>query len=144
MYITNAEPGDVPLLVENMGSTLGKLYEPEMLLNLINLWPGGCLVIRFANKINGFIIGVRDRPNNARVLYLGVDRNIRNQGFGTRLMAKFVTQCMIEGIYTVHLEVTTDNIPAQRFYRKLGFNIEKRLAGFYEDGRDGYSLIRYL
>lgn len=144
MYITNAEPGDVPLLIENMGRNLGRLYEPQMLVNLINLWPRGCLVVRFANNLNGFIIGVKDRPNNAKVLYLGVEEKIRNQGFGTRLMQKFIKQCMMEGIQMVRLEVTTDNIPAQRFYRKLGFNIEKRLTGFYEDGKDGYTLVRYL
>ena len=144
MYITNAEPGDVPSLIENMGQTLGKLYDPGMLLNLINLRPQGCLVVRFANNINGFIIGVKDKPNNAKVLYLGVDNKIRNQGFGTRLMQKFITQCIIEGIPMVRLEVTTDNIPAQRFYRKMGFNIEKRLTAFYEDGKDGFTLVRYF
>ena len=144
MYVTNATPSDVPLLIDKMGRTLGRLYEPGMLINLINLWPRGCLVMRFANNINGFIIGVKDKPNNAKVLYLGVEKKYRNQGFGTRLMQKFIKQCMIEGIYTARLEVTTDNFPAQRFYRKLGFNIERRLPGFYEDGGDGYSLVRYL
>ncbi len=144
MYITNAEPGDVPLLIENMGRTLGRLYEPSMLLSLINLWPQGCLVVRFANNINGFLIGVKDRPNNAKVLYLGVEKKIRNQGFGTRLMQRFISQCMIEGIHMVRLEVTTDNNPAQRFYGRLGFIIEKKLSGFYEDGKDGFTLVRFL
>ena len=144
MYITDAEPGDVPLLVRKMAIILGRDYDPNMLLHLVSAWPKGCLVARLGGDLMGFLISVKDRPKNARVIYLGVEKRIRGQGFGTRMMKKLIKQCILEGLRFIHLEVEVDNIPAHKFYERLGFQIEGSITGFYEDGGDAYSLVRYI
>ena len=144
MYITNAEPGDVPLLVRKMAVILGRDYDPNTLLHLVSIWPDGCLVVRLGGDLTGFLISVKDRPKNARVVYLGVEKRIRGQGFGTRMMKRLIKQCILEGIRFIRLEVVVDNIPAHNFYERLGFQKEGTLKGFYEDGGDAHSLVRYI
>lgn len=144
MFITGADPGDVPILVEKMGHILGKLYEPGMILVLVAHWPRGCLVIRHGNDIAGFLIGVREENGSARVLSLGIEDRFRRKGLGKRLMKRFRSQCVMENIRVIRLEMAVNNTAARKFYENMGFFIERRVSLFYEDGKDAYSLMRYV
>ena len=144
MYISNAEPGDVPVLLEKIAKIHRQLYEPNMLLHMIAAWPEGCLVMRYGSDITGFLIGVKDRLKSVRIISIGMEESYRGQGHGKRMMKKFFTQCIIEQIRLIHLEVAVDNLRANRFYSDLGFTNERRLACFYEDGKDAYSLVKYI
>ncbi len=144
MYISNADPGDVPVLLEKIANIHGRIYEPDMLLHMVAAWPEGCLVMRYGDDISGFLIGIKDRPKSARIISIGLEESHQGHGHGKRLMKRFFTQCIIEQIRLIRLEVAVDNVRANRFYSDLGFTNERRLSCFYEDGKDAYSLMKYI
>ncbi|MGE5558737.1 MAG: GNAT family N-acetyltransferase [Bacillota bacterium] len=42
----------------------------------------------------------------------------------------------------ISLEVRASNARAQAVYKKLGFTISENLPGYYDDGEDGYRMVR--
>ena len=69
------------------------------------------------------------------VLFLAVDPAHRGRGFGERLITDVVAE------YTsVSCHARTTNERALGFYEHLGFEVERRIDGYYEDGGDAYYL----
>ncbi len=50
--------------------------------------------------------------------------SFRGQGIGQRLMNELATRCRAEGIRAIICETQNTNVPAIRFYRKVGFTLE--------------------
>ena len=42
------------------------------------------------------------------------------------------------------LEVRVGNVPAQRLYRSLGYNVVQRIANYYSNGEDCFLMIKSL
>jgi ribosomal protein S18 acetylase RimI-like enzyme len=57
-------------------------------------------------------------------LGMGVHRNYRHQGLGTKLIKATLEHAMHKGIYRVTLEARSDNINAIRLYERIGFRHE--------------------
>ncbi len=144
MYIATATSGDVPRLIEKMNNVLGKLYEPTLVLTLVTHWPKGCLVLRYGNEISGFLLGTKEDSDAVRILSIGVSEEFRGKGFGKKLLRRFISQCMMENVRVIRLEMATGNMAARHFYEKMGFTIGRRLSAFYEDGKDAFTMMRYV
>ena len=86
---------------------------------------------RSTDKLVGFATVRQD----GYILFLAVDRSYRGQGFGKRLVAS-----VAEDHSTVTCHARTTNSGALEFYRELGFEIQRRIEGYYEDGGDAYYL----
>lgn len=56
----------------------------------------------------------------------------RGQGIGTRLMEEALAVARQLGSERITLEVRVSNLPARRFYEKLGFRIKGRIKGYYK------------
>ena len=69
------------------------------------------------------------------VLFLAVDPDYRGQGFGERLITDVATEHR-----SVSCHARTTNERALGFYEHLGFEVERRIDGYYEDGGDAYYL----
>lgn len=69
------------------------------------------------------------------VLFLAVAPEARDRGYGERLIAEVAEN---HRSVTCHARSTNEN--AIGFYRHLGFEIERRIDGYYEDGGDAYYL----
>lgn len=52
---------------------------------------------------------------------IGIDPHHRNRGLGTMLLARAAKGFYEAGLKGMHLEVTTDNTAAIRFYERIGF-----------------------
>jgi ribosomal-protein-alanine N-acetyltransferase len=61
----------------------------------------------------------------------------RGCGLGLYLMLALLDVAQAAGARLSTLEVRTGNIPAQRLYEKLGFEIAGRRRHYYRDGEDG-------
>lgn len=69
------------------------------------------------------------------ILFLAVAPEYRGEGFGKRLVAD------VAGEHdTVTCHARTTNEDALAFYEHLGFEIERRIDNYYEDGGDAYYL----
>jgi ribosomal protein S18 acetylase RimI-like enzyme len=69
------------------------------------------------------------------MLFLAVDPDHRGQGFGEQLITDVATEHR-----SVSCHARTTNERALGFYEHLGFEVERRIDGYYEDGGDAYYL----
>ena len=95
---------------------------------------------------DGIVVGWCDIVPNSRQgfshcgqLGMGVSRELRRQGIGTRLIAQTMARAREIGIERVELEVYASNQAAIALYEKLGFTVEgvkkraRKLDGIYDD-----------
>ena len=72
-------------------------------------------------------------------LGMGVLKEYRRQGIGTRLLEKAITEAKECGLERIELDVYASNTPAINLYEKWGFNHEgvlrkaRKLDGVYDD-----------
>lgn len=69
------------------------------------------------------------------VLFLAVAPEFRGRGYGERLVAD-----VAENHRTVTCHARTTNENALEFYRHLGFDVDRHIRNYYEDGGDAYYL----
>ena len=81
------------------------------------------------------VIGFATVRRDGYILFLAVSEDHRGQGFGKRLVAR-----VAEDYGTVTCHARTTNEDALGFYRALGFEVKRRIDGYYEDGGDAYYL----
>ncbi len=81
------------------------------------------------------LIGFAAARRDGYILFLAVDKRFRGEGFGERLVARVADN---HSSVTCHARATNEN--ALRFYRHLGFEVERRIRNYYEDGGDAYYL----
>jgi ribosomal protein S18 acetylase RimI-like enzyme len=100
----------------------------------------------------GFIAGYV-RPNKpGGVLYvygIAVDRAMRGRGVGHALLEETIARATSEGLRAITLQVSTANRAAIALYRRCGFVILRRIAGYYAaahfgDGGDAYEMARAI
>lgn len=78
------------------------------------------------------------------VLNFAVRRTHRRFGVGTQMMEKLSTKLSAERRDRILLEVRETNLPAQLFFRSLGYRAISVLKDFYEDTTEDAYLMQYL
>jgi ribosomal protein S18 acetylase RimI-like enzyme len=73
---------------------------------------------------------VARRGWSSRVAAMGINSERRGQGVGEWLMKRIIAQARERQERTLLLEVIEQNHPAVRLYQKLGFQMQRRLAGY--------------
>jgi ribosomal protein S18 acetylase RimI-like enzyme len=81
------------------------------------------------------LIGFAAVRRDGYMLFLAVDPAYRGQGLGKRLVAR-----VVEDYRNVSCHARTTNREAMQFYQHIGFEIVRRIDGYYEDGGDAYYL----
>lgn len=84
---------------------------------------------------DGDLLGFAATRSDGYLLFLAVHPEARNRGLGRRLVATVAEE---HGTVTCHAR--SSNEAALRFYRRLDFEVVRRIAGYYEDGGDAYLL----
>jgi len=79
-----------------------------------------------------------------RVLSVAVAPKARRHGIGTRMMQAAEAVCRERGMSTIRLEVSTKNLVAMEFYRRLGYRTDGVLYGYYSWGEDAYSMHKAI
>ena len=78
------------------------------------------------------------------VLNLAVRRSHRRLGVGRMMMEKLSTKLSAERRDRILLEVRERNLPAQLFFRSLGYRAISVLKDFYEDTTEDAYLMQFL
>lgn len=125
-------------------SALKERYTWTLFINLQSYWPEGFIVIEDLGAIKGFILGVMVSRMQARILMLAVGENLRRKGYASLLFRQFCMECAKKGVRYLTLEVRRSNLPAIRFYEKMGFQITGEINRFYTDGEDAYRMHVFL
>lgn len=92
------------------------------------------ILARSNDRALGFAL-VRHVADEAELLLLAVDPQVRSQGVGTALLQDFIAGGMDAGLNRLHLEVRESN-PAASLYSRHQFVLEGRRPKYYR-GTDG-------
>lgn len=136
---------DVPAIAAIVAEALHERYDPSLYPSLSADWPLGFLVASNPRDLPvGFLLGVCQVENEARVLMFAVDRGYRTAGVGALLMDAFLDRCRARGFRRITLEVRVSNATAIRFYTRYRFSVIDLLRSYYSDGENGYQMAREL
>ena len=138
------KPTDMFSVIKLASETLPERYNPSLFNYFYETFPKGFIVAEKIQKIIGFAIGVKTNIDTAKILMLSVSEKYRKQNIGSALLTHFIKDILAENITNVELEVRTDNKKAIKFYQKNGFTIVRKLAEFYQNGKDAYTMKREL
>jgi ribosomal protein S18 acetylase RimI-like enzyme len=90
------------------------------------------------------VVFYRRNARVARLYSLAVDAAWRGAGLGGALLDAVENDAIRHGCHTLTLEVRVDNAAAMTLYERRGYQRTTRLAGYYEDGADGWRYRKML
>jgi [ribosomal protein S18]-alanine N-acetyltransferase len=93
-------------------------------------------------RILGFVIARIENPSYAHVLTLDVVPGARRCGIGIALMRTMHRVLAKKKIRAAFLEVSEQNLPAQRLYEKLQYRYVETVHGYYRGREDAYRMVR--
>lgn len=93
-------------------------------------------------KISGFVVGQQPRRGLGHIVTIDVLPDARRTGLGTRLMQEVETQLKQEGCENIFLETAVDNLPAIKFYKRLGYSVVKTIPRYYLDKIDALMMSK--
>ncbi len=82
--------------------------------------------------------------NRLHVLNFAVTRSHRRLGVGTRMMQKLIGKLTPDRRSRIVLEVRETNLPAQLFFRTMGFRAISVLKDFYQDTTEDAYLMHFV
>ena len=74
--------------------------------------------------------------DEAHINYFVVDHKFRKKGFGSYLMSHLINCCEILNVSKLFLEVSCENITAEKFYDRFNFFTVGVRKKYYKDGSD--------
>ena len=101
------------------------------------------MVAEVGDSVIAFMIYELHRTR-LHVLNFAVRRSHRRLGIGTQMMGKLFAKLSVERRDRILLEVRERNLPAQVFFRSLGYRAITVLKDFYEDSTEDAYLMEYL
>jgi [ribosomal protein S18]-alanine N-acetyltransferase len=102
------------------------------------------MVAEHGERIVGFMIYELHR-NKIHVLDFGTHCDFRRRGVGRQMVAKLVGKLSTQRRNRIGLHVRETNLPAQLFFRVLGFRaMEVVREHFADTGEDAYGMQYYL
>jgi ribosomal-protein-alanine N-acetyltransferase len=100
------------------------------------------MVAEQAEQVVGFMIYELHRTR-IHVLSFAVHPDFRRQSVGRTMMEKLVAKLAYQRRNRIVLEVRETNLPAQLFFRSLGFKATGVLRNFYEDSTEDAFMMQY-
>jgi len=100
------------------------------------------MVAELADSVVAFMIYELHR-SRLHMLNFAVMRSHRRLGVGTQMMEKLVAKLTPDRRGRIALEVRETNLPAQLFFRSLGFRATSVLKDFYRDSTEDAYLMQY-
>ena len=101
------------------------------------------MVAEVGDSVVAFMIYELHRTR-LHVLNFAGRRSHRRLGIGTQMMGKLFAKLSVERRDRILLEVRERNLPAQVFFRSLGYRAITVLKDFYEDSTEDAYLMQFL
>jgi ribosomal-protein-alanine N-acetyltransferase len=101
------------------------------------------MVAEMADSVVAFMIYELHR-SRLHVINFAVRRTHRRLGIGTQMMEKLVGKLTPERRSRIVLEVRERNLPAQLFFRTLGYRAISVLKDFYQDTTEDAYLMQFV
>ena len=100
------------------------------------------MVAEASERVVGFMI-YELHKSRLHILNFAVHEGFRRRNVGTQMSRKLVGKLSHERRSRIVLEIRETNLPAQLFFRQLGFRAVSVLRDFYEDTTEDAYLMQY-
>lgn len=108
-------------------------------------YPTGFVLLKCGQVLLGYFVCYDDGANGYYIESLAVDPSHRNHGFASYLLNDCILpKAKLLGFQKVTLHVDVENLPANRFYSKNGFEVVARIPAFYDSGHDAWYMEKKL
>ncbi len=97
-----------------------------------------------AGEMAAFIFAMITDDGAAHITTVGVAPEHRRRGLATTLLTHLEERLRAKKVSTVILEVRVSNTAAQALYRESGYNTVQRVGNYYNNGEDGYLMVKSL
>ncbi|MGD9563493.1 MAG: GNAT family N-acetyltransferase [Pyrinomonadaceae bacterium] len=95
-------------------------------------------------RMAGFLFTLIGDNGIAHITTVGVAPEHRRRRLAARLLDELDRALIERGIASIVLEVRVRNRPAQRLYESCGYSVTQRIEGYYNDGEDGFLMMKVL
>ncbi len=92
----------------------------------------------------GFVFVITDEAGAGHITTIGVAPEHRRRGLANKLLRHAEEALRKRRVNTVMLEVRVGNIAAQNLYRDFDYTIAQRLLHYYNNGEDGFLMVKSL
>lgn len=100
------------------------------------------MVAEASERVVGFMV-YELHKHRLHVLNFAVSENFRRRSIGSQMAKKLVSKLSYDRRSRIMLEVRETNLPAQLFFRAVGFRAVSVLRKFYEDTPEDAYLMQY-
>jgi len=102
------------------------------------------MAVNSAGTMVGFIFIMRAHDDSGHITTIGVAPECRRQGLAKKLLDHAEESLRKKGFSSVALEVRVSNHAAQELYLQSDYVIVQTLKSYYNDGEDGYLMMKAL
>ncbi|MFQ6064774.1 MAG: ribosomal protein S18-alanine N-acetyltransferase [Candidatus Bathyarchaeia archaeon] len=151
--IRRFEPADLGRVMEINRDCLPENYSSSFFLNIYQHFPETFVVAEDAGEVVGYAMcrverkfgfGMFGGAKRGHLISIAVLPDFRRRGVASALMKEVMKALRDYECEDLFLEVRVSNIGAVGLYRKLGFDVERRIRHYYADGEGAYVMSRRL
>ncbi|MEN6610453.1 MAG: ribosomal protein S18-alanine N-acetyltransferase [Methanoregulaceae archaeon] len=138
---------DMPAIVAIERESFVDPWDQQTFIETLSYFPDTFFTVWSGNEIAGFAVGgYEDTGENiyGHICNLAIKRSHQKAGIGRTLVTRLEQQFMIGLASASTLEVRVGNIPAQKFYRKLGYTEVFRIAEYYANKEDAIVMMKWF
>lgn len=95
-------------------------------------------------ELVGFVFITLANDGAGHITTIGIAPEHRRRGLARQLMLRTEESLRNRRVETIFLEVRVSNVSAQNLYRELGFSVVQKLEKYYNNGEDGYLMVKSL
>jgi len=145
--VRRAMPADIPAIFAIERELFVDPWEQAVFSEALTYFPTTYFVATCNGAVAGFIVGAPENTGEniyGHICNFGVAPAFQRRGIGRLLVQRAEHQFAFELASAVQLEVRLSNIPAQRFYRKIGYREVFRIAGYYANHEDAVVMMKWF
>ena len=101
-------------------------------------------IVTPSDQMVAFLFVMTNENVAGHITTIGVAPEHRRRGLAAKLLKHTEEALRKRHVNTVMLEVRVSNLPAQTLYRDLGYAIVQRLNAYYNNGEDGFLMVKSL
>ena len=101
------------------------------------------MVAEHGERVVGFMI-YELHKTRLHILNFAVAESVRHRGVGRQMANKLISKLSNQRRTRITLEVRETNLPAQMFFKELGFRATSVLRSYYEDSPEDAYVMQYV
>ncbi len=101
-------------------------------------------IVTPTDQMVAFLFVMTNANGAGHITTIGVAPEHRRRGLAVKLLKHTEEALRKRAVNTVMLEVRVSNLPAQNLYRELGYATVQRLNAYYNNGEDGFLMVKSL